>query len=505
MDNFDQVLELLVKRVSEGLALKLNSSDYSKKLSTYTNDAGFITKTVNDLVNYYKKEEVYTKAEANQLVQDLHSISLQTVDSLPTEGQKTNVIYLVPAKGPNSENAKDEYIWLNNKWELIGTTRIAATQVHKAIKSSLTKKDQDVIKEYFTSGAGQNTGKAAGDVFVITTVVNGVTYERNVYMLNKDGATWEALTGEVDADKVIMKENIVLAGNYTQVGNVTKSANETKTLPTAGKSYAQIMRDIFTAVLQPTQINQPSVSGFALTGAKAVEYGTKLASVDFGTAVLNPGSYQYGPATGITASAWEITRSTNVSALNVKVASAASGQDTNGGKGFIIGDGSEENVVSSLKYIAKATHNEGAVAHDNMHKPSNPVKKIEAGVKTQTTAAYTGYRSFFYGHTTDTGAINSAFVRKLTNSNKGYSAQQLVLNVPKGAARVVIACIDGVKGVTNVINNSSLNADVTAVFKKQSVSVEGAAGYTAKNYNVWVWQPAKPFEVGNTKLTVTLG
>lgn len=500
MDNFDKVLELLVKRISEELSKKLNSSDYSKNLSAYTNDTGFITNAVNDLVNYYKKSEV------DGLIAALHSISMQVVEALPEMDQKENVIYLVPAKGPNAENAKDEYIWVDGKWELIGTTRIAITQVHKAEKNDYAKDDLEFITEYFTSGAGAEASKAPGDVFVLTCKVDGKVMYTSSYMLNQAGTDWEPITGPVDYSKVIVTDNITLAGNYTQVGNITKGQNETKTLEVKGKTAKDLFMEIFTKKQQPTITAQPAVSGFSLSGAKAVEAGTKVATATLSAASLSAGSYQFGPATGITATAWKIDRVTNVPTLNAKIADANTATDNNDGNGFIIGDGSELNVVNSLKYTVTATHGDGAVANDNLGGASSPEVKIAGGTKTQTTSAYTSFRKYFYGHMMDTSEINSAAIRALTHSTGAYKASSFQITVPKGATRVIVACIEGVTGLKTVINNSSLNADVTGVFKKQTVAVEGAEGYTAKNYNVWVWEPANPFELeAGTKLTITLG
>ena len=70
--------------------------------------------------------------------------------------------------------------------------------------------------------------------------------------------------------------------------------------------------------------------------------------------------------------------------------------------------------------------------------------------------------------------------------------------------RVVIACIAGKTGVTKVINETAMNADVTSTFTQSSVNVEGAEGYTAVAYNVWVFEPAVPYENAAT-LKVTLG
>ena len=69
---------------------------------------------------------------------------------------------------------------------------------------------------------------------------------------------------------------------------------------------------------------------------------------------------------------------------------------------------------------------------------------------------------------------------------------------------MAIACIAGKPGVTKVINETAMNADVTSTFVQSSVNVEGAEGYTAVAYNVWVFEPAVPYENAAT-LKVTLG
>lgn len=53
----------------------------------------------------------------------ISSMSAQIVQQLPETG-KTNIIYLVPKSASESNNTYDEYMWINNKWELIGTTGI---------------------------------------------------------------------------------------------------------------------------------------------------------------------------------------------------------------------------------------------------------------------------------------------------------------------------------------------------------------------------------------------
>lgn len=314
-------------------------------------------------------------------------------------------------------------------------------------------------------------------------------------------------SGELTSDDITMAGNITLAGNYTQIGNWTKTQNGTAVKEVAGMTLTEVFKNIFTATLQPTITAQPSVGGFNLSGAGAVEAGTPVATANYTAATLNPGSYQYGPATGVTAESWTLERVTNTGSTQIGTSEGATlpaGSDNNGGAGFIIGDVGGENVVSSLRYRAMVQHTAGVTAQDNLGGDSNPVVAIAAGSKSKQTSAYTPYRNYFYGATVDKPTLDSAYIRGLTKSNRAYSAGTITLNVPAGSNRVCIACVATATGVTQVINETALNADVTATFAKSTVQIEGANGYTAVDYNVWAFEPAVPYE-NAAVLKVTLG
>lgn len=382
-------------------------------------------------------------------------------------------------------------------------TTEAGGALYQGTKTDLNASDSSVIEAFFTQEKAPVPKN--GDVFVVTTVVEGSTYEQAAYGYN--GADWIAMTGSVDADKVIMRDNITMAGDYTQVGNKTKTRDGTAQFSVKGRSVADVLTDIFSKKLQPKITAQPAVGGFALTGASAVEAGTKVAAAAYTAASLSAGSYQYGPATGVTASNWKVERVTDKGTeqiASVDGASLTGESDDNGGGGFVIGDKGGENVVSSLKYKVTATHGAGVTAKDNLGGDSEPVVKIQAGTKSRETAAYTPYRNYFYGATAEKPALDSAYIRSLTKSNKAYAAGTFTLSVPAGTKRVVIACITGKAGVKKVINETAMNADVTSTFVKSAVPVEGASGYTAQEYNVWVFEPAVPYENAAT-LKVTLG
>lgn len=445
----------------------------------------------------------------------------QKAEAIPTaEEAQENILYLVK----NTETSHyDIYALVDGAVELLDDTTVnldgcvtdeelatalaglGGGALYEGTKSDLSASDSSVIEAYFA--AHTDITLKAGDVFVVTTIVGDKEYEKSAYQYT--GTAWEAMTGNVDADKVIMRENLMLAGDYDRIGNWTKDKNGTATKEVSGKSVAAILKDLTSKTLQPTITANPSINGFGLSGAGAVEAGTPVATASYLAASLNPGSYKYGPktGTGVVASNWKVERITDGGAEQVASVDAASlpaGSDNNGGNGFIIGDAGGANAVASLKYRVTATHGAGVQAEDNLGGASNHAVAIAAGSKTKDSAAYTPFRNYFFGATAEKPALDSAYIRGMTKSGKAYAPGVITVNVPAGANRVVIACIAGKTGVKKVINETALNADVTDTFTKKAVAVEGANGYTAKDYNVWFFEPAVPYE-NAAVLKVTLG
>ena len=85
--------------------------------SQLTNDSGFITNAVNNLLNYY------TKTEINDMFTS-GTVTFQFVTELPATGQQ-NVIYFVANDSGSGNNLFDEYVWTSsNTWEQLGSVSI---------------------------------------------------------------------------------------------------------------------------------------------------------------------------------------------------------------------------------------------------------------------------------------------------------------------------------------------------------------------------------------------
>lgn len=324
------------------------------------------------------------------------------------------------------------------------------------------------------------------DTFVVKRVISGSKNSYTAYVYN--GTAWAAMDGNYDASNVYFDKDFVATA---PIGVVTIPSSGSTTITAAGKSVKDVLAGILAKEEQPAVTN-PSVSVTAAAN-KAYEVGTKVSPTY--TASLNPGSYTYGPATGITAKAWEVTNSATSEKLTTATGTFAE---------ITVGDG------TSYTITAKATYEDGAMPKTNIGNDA-PTKQIKAGSASATSSAkVTGYRNFFYGAVNTSTAeapITSVMIRGLTKGGAYNSSKTLPYEAAQvsGAKRVIVAVPANSTraGLSQVLLPSTLNADITADFVlKDSVNVEGDNGYQAIAYKVWVYEPA--VLDSSEKYTITL-
>ena len=296
-----------------------------------------------------------------------------------------------------------------------------------------------------------------------------------------DGSTtWENLPyssgdlSELDAANVYYTQDFVFTQPF---GKYIPDSTGKVNVPATGKSNVELIIDAFSEDVNPT-ITQPSVS-ISSSVMKAYEAGTNVTPTY--TATFNPGSYEFGPETGITPTSWNVTfGAENIQANTGSFAQIQVTDSTN------------------LKINATVNYGDGAIPWTALEKEYSD-GQIKAGSKSASTGALTGYRQYFYGVDTTSGEINSALIRSFTASGKAAAAGTINISAKSGATRIIVAVptASGLK-VTNAILTTSMNADITNNYVKgASVQVEGANGYSPVSYDVYVYQPASidPSEV----------
>ena len=323
------------------------------------------------------------------------------------------------------------------------------------------------------------TNPKKGDMaVVIRTFVEG---KRSYTAYIHDGTGFKAMDGNYSADNVYFDEDLT----YTvQFGTLAKPAGSAK-FSAKGKNVSQVFASLMAQEANPSKTN-PAVSFNTQTGFGTFEIGTKK-NLTYG-ASLSAGSYTYGPPTGITAQSWEVT-----------CTGVAGSKST--------ATGTFENVVAeaTAKTItAKATYGDGAIPVTNLGNQYT-AGQIKAGSASKTSDSLVGVRYMFWGPMTDASAeLNSANIRALAHNKASGTGVLSTFGAGSGAKKVVVAVPAGRK-ITKVLMPSALNADVTALFVKQSaqVQVEGANAYAAAAYDVYVYQPAS-IDAGET-YAVTIG
>lgn len=172
-------LDKVIKTIDEGVNYAKEQGDYAKKQGNYAketadsmankiieiknsipknvsdlnNDKGFIDNLVDDLVNYYTKNETFTKEEINNLVSQIPKFKIEVVQTLPTENISLSSIYLVPSSS-DEEDIYKEYIYTNDRWELLGIQKVDLSDYYKKNEVDnllLSKVDKTTLGDYYTS------------------------------------------------------------------------------------------------------------------------------------------------------------------------------------------------------------------------------------------------------------------------------------------------------------------------------------------------------------------
>jgi len=125
-------------------------------LSELDNDTGFVTRDVADLANYYNKSSIDDMLSGSMK----YKTASPKADGTPNvENPEERTIYLVPSKSSKSKNTKDEYLWVDREWELIGSTtmKLAIVQDSDGIKIN-----DDRLQDATTAQNGLMTKEMAG-------------------------------------------------------------------------------------------------------------------------------------------------------------------------------------------------------------------------------------------------------------------------------------------------------------------------------------------------------
>ena len=335
------------------------------------------------------------------------------------------------------------------------------------------------------------------DIFIVKRVIandaeGNTKYSHTAYVY--DGEKWVAMDGNYNAENVYFEENIAVT---TAVGNITLN-NGQGTIPAEGKNLKQVFEAIWTKENTNPTVTKPSCSitlkanGSNISSDKNYEVGETV-TIDYTTS-FSAGSYQYGPATGVTATDYTVSNGTTSEDKTTATGSfdTITMADSN--------DATNDKYSSYRLFVTAGYSAATAVAKSNLG--NNTSKTINEGdTDKQYTKYIKSYRKPFWGYKLtaealeDPTKITSDEVRALPNKGtdnvaRGGSGTSTggvpsTFTVPADTKQVYFAVKAGTKSSLSVKNESSLNAPVAFTKVASGVKVKGANNYDETAYDLW--------------------
>lgn len=310
----------------------------------------------------------------------------------------------------------------------------------------------------------------------------------------------------------VFESDVVLTSQLGQY--IPSAAGYVKVEGSKGMTTSEFLLSALSQVKEPT-ISSPSFT-LEATQPGTKEIGTKISSLAW-NGTFTTGSYEFGSKNGDTT--YTKAQGSGQTAQSYTVTCTLSGDVEQKEDGKVTLDPSYV-VAESATDFASVTSVCAWNASDRT--PLNNVGVETTGIlgasSSEKTVKYsvTAYREgFFYGTSTtkvDPSKLTGWDIRSLSKTGKAYTNGAKTVNVPKGAASIILACPKANTGVTDILN-TTVNAGMNDAFGLSTptvISVGGAdatsssTGSYAADYNVWIYTPAEAY--GSTaSLTVTLG
>lgn len=328
---------------------------------------------------------------------------------------------------------------------------------------------------------------STGDIVIVKRLIANNKYQHTAYIYDLV-LGWTAMDGNYNAETVYFDSNLTITAD---IGVQTIPASGSLELITAGKNLKQVLDMILAARKLPSKV-LPSVT-VTSTDSKSYEVGTKI-TPSF-SASFNPGSYTYGPETGLTVTSWKAT-------FNGETLQTNEGTF----KEIVIADN------TNIRIAVTADYEDGAVPVDNLGELVTDTEELNTcQIKASNAIGYAanyikGYRNLFYGSKTNPVELNSTNIRAL--SSKISTTNSVSMNIVEGATQVIVAVPEGRK-LTKVADEGAFGTDLLPKMNKITVPVGGADatsdsnGNHVKNYNVYTYTPDTALGANTYTITIT--
>lgn len=252
-------------------------TNVSAAATTAENAAASAAAVKKDLANYYKKTETYSQAEINNKISAIPKFDIKVCEALPDSNISKTTVYLLKSSKEETNNLYDEYIYVNSKWEKLGTQTVgdiaglsqrmtAAEENIEQNTSSISTINANVAKKQDKLTAGTNITISGTTISSKDTTYNAATTTTAGLMSAADktklngiatGANKTVVDSSLSATSTNPVQNKAIA---TKISSITDDitdlkawkTNITKTVSDIQTDTTTITKDEFTTMLTST-------------------------------------------------------------------------------------------------------------------------------------------------------------------------------------------------------------------------------------------------------------
>lgn len=138
-----------------------------------------------------KGTDYFTESEIQQIksdiLADVSSFDLEVVTTLPTENIKEKTIYLVPNSKQAENNIYDEYIYINNNWEIVGSTAIDPENLKDSVPiGAIIEYEGDTVPDGYEEVEDEGEVYSTSEVRIGTWIDGKPLYRKVVVYKNTE-------------------------------------------------------------------------------------------------------------------------------------------------------------------------------------------------------------------------------------------------------------------------------------------------------------------------------
>ena len=166
---------------SELTNIKQLITDLDTDLSNHTSDTIIhVTQDDKDLWNATLQN---AKDYAKKLFDSITSFTIEIVDALPTEDIKSMTIYFMRNGRDNESDYYEEYMYINDKWEIIGSTFVNLAPY--LLKADFEKYQQEITDKFAKYNTSEEISNTLSNYLLSQTFTNTLKNYSTTTEINK--------------------------------------------------------------------------------------------------------------------------------------------------------------------------------------------------------------------------------------------------------------------------------------------------------------------------------